>query len=79
MLRNTGTENFIFKGFAMNEPSLKTIEDYNTLSGEKRRIVWAVIIAGLIIGGIYTAAKIAYGDVSDEVPTAEKIGRIPVQ
>ena len=62
-----------------NEPTLSAIEDYHTLSGEKRRIVWAVILAGLIIGGIYAAAKIAYGDVSDEAPTTEKIGRIPVQ
>ena len=62
----------------MNEPTLGQIEDYNTLGGEKRRVVWAVIIAGLLIGGIFTAAKTAFGTVDDEYPT-ELIGKVPVK
>jgi len=63
----------------MSEPTLETIEDYNTLSGEKRRIVWAVIIAGLLIGAIYAGAKSYYGTVDDEIPTTDKIVNIPVK
>lgn len=63
----------------MSEPTLNKIEDYDTLSGEKRRIVWAVILAGLIIGGVYTGAKIVYGEVSDAEPTSETIGKVPVR
>ncbi len=62
----------------MREPTLDQIEDYNTLKGEKKRIVWAVIIAGLIIGVIFATAKWVYSDVDDEIQT-EKVGRIPVQ
>lgn len=62
----------------MSEPTLNSIEDYNHLKGEKKRIVWAVIIAGLIIGGIYAGAKSMYGTVNDEIKT-EKIGYFPVK
>ena len=63
----------------MQEPTLDKIGDYHTLSGEKRRVVWAVIIAGLLIGAVYTAAKTAYATVDDEAPTSEQIGRVPVR
>ncbi|MEA1920652.1 MAG: hypothetical protein U9N52_12490 [Campylobacterota bacterium] len=62
----------------MSEPSLHTIEDYNTLEGEKKRIVWAVIIAGLIIGAIFATAKVIYSTVDDEIKT-EKIGYLPAK
>lgn len=44
----------------MSEPRLQDMSDYNTLSGEKRRIVWAVIIAGLIIGSVFYIAKAVF-------------------
>ena len=62
----------------MSEPTLETIEDYNGLSGEKKRIVWAVIISGLIIGGIYVGAKTLYWDVDDEIKT-ENVGKFPLK
>jgi len=51
----------------MSEPTLESIEDYNTLKGEKKRVVWAVIIAGLIVGAIYAGAKNYYSNVDDEI------------
>ncbi len=63
----------------MSEPTLEAIEDYNTLSGEKRKTVWAVIIAGLIIGGIYVVAQSYYGDASDKLITGETIGKVPLK
>lgn len=60
-----------------NEPTLESIEDYNTLSGEKRKVVWAVIIAGLLIGTIYAGAKIYYGTVGDEIIITDKMEKIP--
>lgn len=63
----------------MNEPTLEAIEDYKTLSGEKRKIVWAVVISGLIIGSIYAGAKSYYGTVDDELVTTQKIGLMPVK
>jgi hypothetical protein len=55
----------------MNEPRLENIDDYHTLSGEKKRIVWAVVFATLIIGVIYTSAKLAYNEVDDQLPQSE--------
>jgi len=65
----------------MSEPRLQDIGDYNTLKGEKRRIVWAVIIAGLIIGTVYSVARAYYvpddaisiDDPITEVPTAKSL------
>lgn len=61
----------------MSEPTLEDIGDYNTLKGEKKRIVYAVILAGLIIGALFVAAKFYYGTVSDEMTPSKKIGTVP--
>jgi hypothetical protein len=61
----------------MKEPTLEKIEDYNTLQGEKRRVIWAVIVAGLILGTIFSVAKSYYGSVDDEIATTDTIGRVP--
>jgi hypothetical protein len=44
----------------MSEPTLESIDDYNKLKGEKKRVVWAVVIAGLIMGVIYAVAVSLY-------------------
>ncbi len=62
-----------------NEPTLSSIEDYNTLKGEKKRIVWTVIIAGLLIGALIVGAKYYYGDASDSIQVEESIGKVPVK
>lgn len=36
------------------EPKLENIEDYNILAGQKKKIVWAVIIIGIAIGVLFT-------------------------
>jgi len=36
---------------------LRDINDYNTLSGEKRRVAFAVVLAGLIMGTVYLTAR----------------------
>lgn len=60
----------------MSEPRLQDMGDYNTLSGEKRRIVWAVVIAGLIIGTIYLAARM-YFVPDDRIQTDDSIVKVP--
>jgi hypothetical protein len=51
----------------MSEPTLESIDDYNTLSGEKRKVVFAVVIAGLIMGVVYAIATSFY---NNEEPTS---------
>lgn len=60
------------------EPSLQNIEDYDTLKGEKRRIVFAVLAAGIIFGTIVGVANYFYGDPGDSIKT-ENVGSIPVR
>ncbi len=61
----------------MSEPRLEEIGDYDHLRGEKKRIVWAVIIAGLIIGSIYVVAR-AYFVPTDTIPTGDVIKTVPL-
>lgn len=61
----------------MNEPTLNQISDYNTLQGEKKRVVWAVILAGLIIGTVFAGAKWYFGEANDALATGERIGKVP--
>ena len=60
----------------MGEPRLEDMGDYNTLKGEKRRIFWAVIVAGLIIGTIYLAAR-SYFVPNDMIETKDEIVKVP--
>ena len=63
----------------MNEPSLSSIEDYNTLTGEKRRVVWAVIVSGLVIGAIYIGAKLMYDEVDDAIAIDARVVKVPLR
>ncbi|MDA3909639.1 MAG: hypothetical protein PF437_11190 [Sulfurimonas sp.] len=51
----------------MSEPTLESIDDYNTLSGEKKKVVWAVVIAGLIMAVVYAVVVSFY---NNEEPTS---------
>jgi len=58
------------------EPTLEGIEDYNQLKGEKKKIVWIVVIVGLLIGVGYTvASKIFQAD--DAITVKEAIVTVP--
>lgn len=61
----------------MAEPRLEAIDDYNSLKGEKKRVVWAVVIAGLLIGTIYTIAYKAYDNTPDAIPIKDEIKVVP--
>ena len=57
----------------MSEPKLEDIGDYNTLEGEKRKVVLAVILASLIIGTIYVLVGSNYSTVDDQLETGNVI------
>ncbi|QOP41599.1 hypothetical protein [Sulfurimonas marina] len=62
-----------------SEPTLETISDYDTLKGEKKKIVWAVVIAGLIIGSAYVIASKIFTNAEDNIQVEQKIKSIPVK
>ena len=63
----------------MSEPRLETIEDYNTLSGEKKKVVWAVVLASFVLGAIYVVASTLYTNTNDAIDIQETIKNIPMK
>ncbi|MEN4052409.1 MULTISPECIES: hypothetical protein [Sulfurimonas] len=59
------------------EPTLESISDYDTLKGEKKKIVWTVIIVGLLIGVGYTIAAKVYNAKDETIPVKEKFETAP--
>ena len=62
----------------MSEPRLEDIGDYNTLKGEKKRIVRTVIITGILIGVIYLIAYNVFDDKEEIIPIKDKITVVPL-
>jgi len=63
----------------MSEPRLEEIGDYDNLKGEKKSIVWSVIIAGLVIGAIYVVSSNYFSEVDDKIKTEDSIKSIPLK
>ncbi|DAB30934.1 MAG TPA: hypothetical protein CFH84_01345 [Sulfurimonas sp. UBA12504] len=63
----------------MSEPRLEDIEDYNTLKGEKKKIVLAVILAGLIMGVIYVVAFKVFDNKEEALPVEKSLNKIPMK
>ena len=62
----------------MSEPRLEDIGDYNTLKGEKKKVVWAVILAGLLMGAIYSLVY-SFDEVDDAIKVNDAIKIMPVR
>jgi hypothetical protein len=64
---------------AMSEPRLEDIEDYNTLKGEKKKIVFAVILAGLLMGLIYILVYKVFDNKEENLPVTQSANKIPMK
>ena len=62
----------------MSEPTLEQIEDYDTLKGEKRKVVLAVIFAGILMAVIYSFAY-NMSEPKDTLDVKESIKTMPVR
>ncbi|MBN2782462.1 MAG: hypothetical protein JXQ66_04420 [Campylobacterales bacterium] len=63
----------------MGEPRLEDIEDYDTLKGGKKKIVYGVILVGLILGVIYTVAYNDNKNVDDSIKVEDSVKNIPLK
>jgi len=63
----------------MSEPRLEDIGDYSTLKGEKKKVVWAVILAGLLMGIIYTIASSVYDNKEENIKVEDSITKVPLR
>ena len=61
----------------MSEPTLRDISDYDTLKGEKKKIVWMVIVVGVLIGTAFYIAGKVYDGSSDAIKVNDKIMVVP--
>jgi len=62
----------------MREPNLQEIEDYHELKGEKKKVVWAVVFATLLMGVVYVFAYSYFGP-TDAIEVKETIGKMPLR
>lgn len=63
----------------MSEPRLEDISDYDTLKGEKKKVVWAVVVIGILMGIIYVAAFKVYDNKEDRIEVKETIKNVPMK
>jgi len=63
----------------MSEPELEDISDYDTLSGEKRKVVFRVIAGGIIMGIIYVIVSGYFGNVKDSIKVEDSVKYMPLQ
>ena len=63
----------------MSEPRLEDIGDYNTLKGEKKKVVWIVIFVGLLMGVIYMVAYSFYENKDDTIKVQDPIKTVEMR
>jgi len=63
----------------MGEPRLEDIEDYDNLKGEKKKVVWSIVFATILIGIVYTIANSMYGSNDDAMSVKESIKTMPLR
>lgn len=63
----------------MSEPRLEDIEDYNTLKGEKKKVVLAVILASLLMGIVYMVAYKVFDNKEENLHVEQSINKIPMK
>ena len=60
----------------MKEPRLEDSTDYNSLRGNKKNVVYAVVFMLLAIGMFYAIVKKQNDHVSDEIPQGKRMDYI---
>ena len=63
----------------MKEPRLEDMDDYDTLKGEKKKVVIGVIIVGLILGAIYTFVFNTYDNKDEMIEVEKTLKNVPMR
>ena len=61
----------------MSEPTLEDMSDYDKLSGDKKKSVTLVIVAGLFIGILYITVDHFFGSVDDSLNVTNSVKTVP--
>lgn len=62
-----------------NEPTLESIEDYDTLKGSKKRTIWLVVIVSLLVGTLYAVVSQSYSTVDDAIDIQDPIKNVRIK
>jgi len=62
-----------------NEPTLESIEDYDTLKGSKKRTIWLVIVVSLLVGTVYAVVSQKFSDVDDKIEIQDPIKNVRIK
>ena len=62
-----------------NEPSLESIEDYDTLKGSKKRTIWTIIVLSLLVGAVYATVSQKYSSVDDKIEIQDPIKNVKIK
>jgi len=60
------------------EPTLEDISDYDTLKGDKKRVVWSVVVVGILLGIGYLIASNVFDDKGDAIHLQDPIKVVPL-
>lgn len=63
----------------MSEPRLQDIEDYDTLKGDKKKVVWTVIVVGVLMAVLYGFVANYFDGADEAIQVEETIKTIPLQ
>ena len=58
------------------EPRLESLEDYNGLHGQKKKIVWGVIFIGVFLGALFNYFN-ATTEVNDALLNHQSYSKLP--
>ena len=61
------------------EPNLNEIGDYDTLEGDKKKVVWVVVATGIALGILFSVLNALYGTPKDSIPIEKKAAQMPMQ
>ena len=61
----------------MSEPTLEDMSDYKNLSGDKKKIVTIVIVAGILMGILYVTIDHFFGSVDDNLNVTDSVKTVP--
>jgi hypothetical protein len=62
-----------------NEPTLESIEDYDTLKGSKKRTIWLVVIVSLLVGTVYEVVSQKFSNVDDSIEIQDPIKNVRIK
>lgn len=63
----------------MDEPTLESIEDYDTLKGDKKKIFYRVIMGGVVMAVLFFIAYNYYDSAEESTAQEKEFRQVPMR